>query len=189
LCLPFAAANQADFQFGTSTLFEGELALPELRFLAMRRRPMPARAALNTKRERGRPPALPQECLVDLLNLLHDARQRGRSLSATCRYIIANGGVRWIDNKTDKTVAEITNAGTLRTRLIEAENWYLKLKRALETVKHPRAAEFNLPLTLGMTVKRRGKRKTVVLGLPPQRTTRCLIGKKDLHSRAQKVAQ
>ena len=134
------------------------------------------------KRKRGRPFALPQECLVDLVNLIHDARQRGRPLSAICRHIVVNGGVRWIDNKTGKTVAEITNAGTLRTRLIEAENWYRSLKRALDTVKHPRAAEFNLPLTLGITVKRHGKQKTVVLGLLPQRTTRCLIGKKDLHT-------
>ena len=100
------------------------------------------------KRKRGRPPALPQECLVDLLNLFHDVRQRGRSLSAICRHIVVNGGVRWIDNKTGKTVAEITNAGTLRTRLIEAKNWYRSLKRALETVKHPRAAEFDLPREL-----------------------------------------
>jgi hypothetical protein len=142
---------------------------------------------VKPKRSRGRPRKLPEECLVDLVNLLHycDSRQRGCSLPATCRYIIANGGVKWIDKKTGEAVAEITNARTLRTRLIEAENWYLSLKDTLSAVNHPRAAEFGLPIKFGMIVERRGKRKTVVLGLPPHSTTQLRIGKKDvLHSRA-----
>jgi hypothetical protein len=68
------------------------------------------------KRERGKPPSLPDECLVDLINLPHYYDSRLRSLSAICRHIVDRGGVRWIDNKTGKTVHEITNAGTLRTR-------------------------------------------------------------------------
>jgi hypothetical protein len=154
------------------------------------------------KRKRGRPRALPEECLVDLVNLAHycDSPHRDRSLPAACRYIIANGGVRWIDKKTGETVAEIINARTLRTRLIEAENWYLGVKETLSTVNHPRAAEFDLPIKFGLTVerrsrplptsitrilgRRRSKRTMVTLGPPPKRTTRLFIGKKAVHSLA-----
>jgi len=137
--------------------------------------------------KRGRPSGsrkLPDEYLVDLVNFLHywDSRRPGHSLSAICRHIISRGGVKWIDRETGETVTEITDAGILRTRFIEAKSWYLGLKSALGTVNHPRAAEFAvLPVKLGISVRRRGKRETIVLGLPPKRVTRLRIGKKDVH--------
>jgi hypothetical protein len=135
--------------------------------------------------ERGRPSGrrkLPEEYQVDLVNLLHYWQSKGHSLSATCEHIIKNGGVEWIDKATGKTVAKITEKGILRTRLIEAKNWYHFLKTGLETVKHPRAAEFGvLPIKLGIAIERRGRRTMAILGRPPERTTQLRIGKKVVH--------
>jgi hypothetical protein len=143
---------------------------------------------VTPKHKRGRPPSLPAEYLLDLVNLLHHYDSQLRSLPAICRHIIKNGGVQW-ENSSGAVVASIVDARILRTRLIEARNWYLGLKRALDTVKHPLAAEFTLPLKFGVTIERRRKLKLATLGLSPKRTTRLRIGKKYMHSGAQKVAQ
>ena len=137
------------------------------------------------KRKRGRPRSLPDEHLVDLVNLLHywDSRRSGHSLSAICRHIISQGGVKWIDRETGETVAEITDAGILRTRLIEAKEWHSGLKSMLATVKHPLAAQFDPPIKYGIGVERRRKLKMIVLGLPPKSRTRLRIGRKEVHTR------
>lgn len=139
---------------------------------------------MTPKRKRGRPASLPREYLLDLVNLLHDYDSQLRSLPAICRHIIKNGGVQWIDSKTGVVVASIADARILRTRLIEARNWYRSLKGALDAVKHPLAAEFALPLKFGITVERRRTLKLATLGLPPRRRTRLRIGKKNMHNGA-----
>jgi hypothetical protein len=144
---------------------------------------------VTTKRGRGRPRGarkLPDEYQADLVNLLHYWQSNGKhSLSAICAHIIKQGGVRWVDNKTGKTVAEITNVRSLRSRLVEATKWYVGLKGALSTVKHPRAAEFSvLPIKFGLAVERRRKLAMVTVKPPPKNATTLRVGKKDIHRRA-----
>jgi len=152
---------------------------------------------VTPKRERGKPPSLPDEYLVDLINLPHYYGSRLRSLSAICRHIVASGGVEWIDAKTGETVHKITNARTLRSRLVEARNWYSDMKRRLLEIKHPIANKFELPVRFGITVERRerllppsiqqilGQRRRKLemftVGPLPKCTTRLRVGKKDVH--------
>jgi len=87
------------------------------------------------KRKRGRPPKLPPEYYRDLYELLIVwlrvvdcggelkelwLKKPAATISRMCRNIIDLGGVKWIDRDTGETVAEITNEGTLRTRVTDA---------------------------------------------------------------------
>src|SRR5262249_50166053 len=117
--------------------------------------------------KRGRPPGsrkLPDEFYLDLFNLF-DLRTGKRSIilngptirrrwkqgiSKTCRAIIAQGGVRWIDRNTGRTVATITNEKTLRRRVYEAWDRLTNMKLDhVSTADHPLAhIEFSHSPTL-----------------------------------------
>jgi hypothetical protein len=80
-----------------------------------------------TKRKGGRPKGsrtLPPESeyFGDLLDLFLPVKGRRRSLLAKCKFICSQGGVRWRDRRTGN-VTTITDANTLRNRIMDARRW------------------------------------------------------------------
>jgi hypothetical protein len=95
--------------------------------------------------KRGRPPGsrkLPDEFYLDLRHLFDlradeppflliasaNRRRWKQHISRMCRNIIDEGGVRWIDRKTNETVATIKTEAHLRRRVYEAWDQLKNLK-------------------------------------------------------------
>jgi hypothetical protein len=129
----------------------------------------------NAKRKRGRPPGtakLPTACLLDVLRIVDEMRARnGLSISAACRYICKNGGLKWVDSYL-KTVAKINDPDSLRARYYDAQRSHRlderqrRLVRTMTVISYRTARAPGEPPAPGRAKKRIERRDRFVF-MPP----------------------
>jgi hypothetical protein len=107
----------------------------------------------------------PEPVSAELAELLSEKP----SLSEICRWIIEDGGVEWIDRRTERVLAEITNWKTLRTRMIEAREWANRPIKVTSTSSTGSNCILNFiyPIVISLTVASsmttiRRQRKTIL---------------------------